>query len=383
LQQPSAEPEVVLVEDSAGLRDVCQNLRSATTFSFDTEFIRERSYLPQLCLVQAAAPGFVALIDALKTDIKPFWDLVLDPSLTKVVHAGTQDLEMCYLRTHTPAANIFDVQVAAGFAGLVYPLSYGRLVEESLQVHIPQSKTLSDWSRRPLSPGQLRYAVEDVEYLVPLWTLLRGRLCELGREDWMREEMQTLVDQQRSSADPREAWRRVRGWRRLGRQTLASLRELAAWRESAAAEADVPPRTFLRDEAMRAVARIMPPTVRKLADVRGFPRPVARRNGEELIRILDAVREMPRESWPQAAPREGRSLDRSLIDRAIATGQALCQKHGLTHELLASRSNYIDLASSLQSGRKPQGDLRLMSGWRRGFAGEKVAAVLQARMSKG
>ena len=199
----------------------------------------------------------------------------------------------------------------------------------------------------------------------------------------MQEEMQVLVDQQRLNADPREAWRRVRGWKRLGRRTLAVLRELAAWRESAARQSDVPPRTFLRDQAIRAAARVLPRTVEELAAVRGFPRPVARRHGRKLVRMMEEVRNMPPESWPPSPPRESRAIPRDLIGRAMTQGQELCRRGHVAHDLFASRSNYIQLAEALKSGEEPPEGARLLTGWRREFAGEEVANVLRAAMKNG
>ena len=282
----SRDPAELMVTTNRQMRDVCSHLRSAGTFGFDTEFIRENSYRPQLCLVQVGTRDFCAMIDPFQVDMGPFWRLVLDPSLEKIVHAGEQDLEICFLQTSHPPRNIFDVQVAAALVGLHYPLSYGNLVLEMFDIEMKQGKSFTDWSRRPLSKGQLHYAAEDVQHLVALRDELHSRLTTLGRVTWMQEEMAPTEEATTYTYDSLKMVQRLRGWRQMGRRRLAILRELVTWRDSAARDADLPPRTLLRDGAVKNVARIMPKTIHELRDVKDFPRPLARRCGAEADRLL-------------------------------------------------------------------------------------------------
>ncbi len=370
----------LLVEDASELRGLCRNLRAARVFGFDTEFIRERSYRPQLCLVQVATADLIALIDPFKLQIDEFWQLLLDPALEKIVHAGQQDIEMCYLSTGNTPANIFDVQVAAAFTGLPYPMSYRNLVKRIRQVKLAHDATFSEWSQRPLTKGQLSYAADDVLHLVPLKEELDRKLHKLGRTAWMADEMQTLVAEERYAAHPQELWGKVRGQKQLGRGELAVLRELAQWRESAARQADLPPRTFLRDESLTAIARQMPKTVDQLQATRGFPKPLANRAGKAVLRAVRKGRETPKAKLPHAAAGKGDSpANKMLTDLAIAIGESLCLRQGLSHNVLASQSDYAELVRALRHKGADLGHLKLMTGWRKDFAGTAITEVLTGK----
>ena len=373
------DPAELMVTSDGQLRAVCKRLRAAGTFGFDTEFIREKTYLPQLCLVQAATKDFVAMIDPFEVEMGPFWKLVTDPSLEKVVHAGQQDLEICHLQTQRTPANIFDVQVAAALVGREYPLSYGNLVLEVFGIEMKQGKSFSDWSRRPLSQGQLHYAVEDVHHLVALRDDLRRRIRSLGRLAWMGEEMAPAEDPSTYAYDSLKALQRIRGWRRMGSQRLAILRELVTWRDAAARRADVPPRTLLRDGPMKCVAKDMPRTIKALCDIKGFPRPLAHRRGKEVIETLEMALRLPKSDWPEAAPRESDPDDKVLISRTIEAVSEFCLAGDLNPSIVANRANYVDLLHVLRFGRRPAAAVRLDGGWRKKLVGKLAKDLLIAR----
>ena len=376
----STDPSEFLVTDSKQFHEVCKALREAGMFGFDTEFIRERSYLPQLCLIQAATPDLVALIDPFQVDAREFWELVADADICKIVHAGTQDLEMCYLHIKRPGANIFDVQVAAGLVGLGYPLSYGKLVQGLLARKSLQDKSYSEWSRRPLGPGQLHYAVEDVIHLDMVHKILKKRLKKLGRETWLRQEMQPLESTDMFDCKPQDRWRRVQGWQRLNRRKLAILRELAAWREQGARRHDVPPRTFLRDQVLTALSRQMPTTVKELRHTKGFPRPLASKEGKNVLQAIETGRNVPEAKLPDSAqPKDENPVDKMLVDLVSATGQSICLARDLCHSLFASRSLYAALVSAVRYGIPEPDSLKLLTGWRRKFAGKRLKEMLAGK----
>ena len=372
-------PAALMVTDPRRLEETCAALRQGGEFAFDTEFIRERSYRPQVCLVQAAAADFIALIDPLQMDIRPFWDLVLDPAVRTIVHAGEQDLELCHLWTGATPANLFDVQVAAGLVGLSYPLSYDRLVRELVGETVGKSESFSEWARRPLNRSQLRYAAEDVLYLLPLKQRLEASLASLGREAWMREEMTRFEEAAFYSREAGEAWTRVRGSEGLSRRGRAVLRELAIWRERAAETEDVPPRTCLRDEVMVGLARRTPRGAGELRDIRGLPAPLASRHGPDLLAAIARGLAVQEDDRPEADPkRDEHPAERMLADLASAAGQGLCLSGSVAHSLFATRGDYQDLARAACDRKSFEGaSLRLMSGWRREFAGEALAKVLK------
>lgn len=375
----TSKPAEQMVTTDRQLQQVCKALREAGTFGFDTEFIRERSYLPQVCLVQAAAPGVVVMIDPFEVDMSPFWDLVLDATLEKIVHAGQQDLEMCYLHTGRAGANIFDVQVAAGMAGLPYPLSYEKLVRQVLGVRVPAGQTYSEWSRRPLTDSQLRYAVADVLHLTPLRNDLKGRLKALGRLGWLKEELRPWEEAEPYAGKGPGLWQRIRGWKALRPRQLAILREVAPVREEAARKADVPPRTLLRDEVLAGVARKTPRSIGELQAIRGFPRPLAKKIGRPLLAAVEKGLRVPEADLPRsAAPKEDDPVDRMLTDLAAAAGQSLCIDLKLDHGLFAVRSDYVQLVRALHhaDGRSSP---KLLTGWRKEFAGQTLLDMLTGR----
>ncbi len=360
------DPASLVVDTPEAMTRACHELRREGVFGFDTEFIREQSYLPRLCLVQAATSSFVALIDPFAVNLDEFWALLRDESLVKVVHSGEQDLEMCHIHGRCTPANLFDVQLAAGLVGLPYQMSYGRLVQEMLGLDVPQGHSFSDWSRRPLSKDQLEYAAVDVTYLAAIHKDLSARLHSLGRQEWLREEMAAALAME-FCPPPHQSWMRVRGRERLGANKLAVLRELAAWRESAAAEADVPTRTFLRDDVLITLSATMPTTVAELAAARGFPRPLAREQGQRVLDAIERGRRADPSQWPAAAPREMElASHRQTVDNLIVAGTAMCQTMQISPELFASRRTYTELVHAIRKGR-PLETLRMMTGWRKGL----------------
>jgi ribonuclease D len=264
--------------------------------------------------------------------------------------------------------------------GLGYPLSYGKLVQALLGEKTLQDKSYSEWSHRPLSPGQLRYAVEDVIHLDSIHKILKKRLKKLGRETWLRQEMQTLESTDLFDCKPQDRWRRVQGWQRLNRRRLAILRELAAWREQGARRYDLPPRTFLRDQVLTALSRHMPTTVKELRDTKGFPKPLAGKEGKTVLQAIETGRNVPEAKLPDPnQPKDENPVDKMLVDLVSATGQSICLAEDLCHPLFASRSHYAALVSSTRYGTPKPDTLKLLTGWRKKFAGKRLKEMLAGK----
>ena len=368
------EYDRLVVSDPVRLREVCRSLRSAGAFAVDTEFIREQSYTPRLCLVQVATADTLALLDPLAIDLTEFWPLLVDPAIVKVAHAGAQDWEMCYHACGQPPANMFDVQIAAGLAGLAYPMSYGRLVQQIFNVEIPQGHSFSDWLRRPLTTKQLEYAAVDVAYLMPAHEFLQARLTELGRTDWLRQEMLPFEGTELYWCEPAQAWRKVRGIGRLNPNELAVLRELARWRETAAAVADLPARTFLGDPALVSLARAKPDTTAAVAACRFVPRPLASQYGDVILQAVRAGLATPKDQQPRL-PKSSPPLDgdKNLVNQLVAAGVQHCQANRVTPELFAAKHNYTELVRALTGRRKPSHPPHLLTGWRKPLTLEILA----------
>lgn len=368
-----------MIATDHALATLCSELKACGAFGFDTEFIRERSYVPQLCLIQAAPPGGrPVLVDPLEVDPQPFWNLVLDPAVQKVVHAGEQDLELCFRHTGRLPQNIFDVQIAAGFVGLEYPLSYSRLVEQLTGREVPTGSSFSEWGRRPLEPKQIAYASADVEFLMTIRDDLAGRLAQAGRESWLAEEMAEWSAAESYEMRPEHAWLRVRGGERMRGKKLAALRELACWREKQAERQDVPPRTCLGDDVLRRVAREKPETVDDLAALKGFPRPLARRRGKEVLAAMRRGLKTPLDRCPPQ-PLSGRSgsEDKPLVDALMAAGREACAAAGVSHELFGSRAGYQELVYVWKHPKQDWPAPKLIRGWRKELAGAALQHAWQ------
>ncbi|MFN2389785.1 MAG: ribonuclease D, partial [Actinomycetota bacterium] len=250
---------LLLVSDPGELEEAVAEARAGGSVGLDTEFLREKTYKAKLCLLQLATRRAIYLVDPLAgLDLREVGDLISDPAVEVVVHAGRQDFELFYVGWGIVPRNVFDVQVAAGFAGLGGSLPYGRLVQAATGVALEKGESYSDWCKRPLTPSQLDYAADDVRYLLPAREHLGARLEQMGRTDWVREEMKLLEDPATYSIDVNEVWRKVSGRGSLSGRQVSVLRELARWREETALRRDIPRGWVVKDQVLVELARRAP-----------------------------------------------------------------------------------------------------------------------------
>lgn len=290
-----------LITHSAALAEFCAGLASADFIAVDTEFMREKTYWPILCLLQIAGPDNAAAIDPLAPgiDLTPVLALMTDASVLKVFHAARQDVEIFFHLTGAVPAPLFDTQVAAMVCGFGESASYETIAAKLAGATIDKSSRFTDWSHRPLSERQLHYALADVVPLRKAYERLAARLEKTGRTSWVAEQMALLSDPKTYRNEPAEAWRRLKP-RTQNRRTLALVRELAAWREAAAQKRDVPRNRLVRDEALLEIAAHPPRHVEDLARIRALGRPVAEgRIGAEILAIVERARALPESAWPE------------------------------------------------------------------------------------
>jgi ribonuclease D len=290
-----------LITDSVALAEFCAGLASADFIAVDTEFMREKTYWPVLCLIQIAGPDSAAAIDPLAPgiDLAPVLALMKDARVLKVFHAARQDIEIFFRMTGAVPAPLFDTQVAAMVCGFGESASYETLAAKLAGAAIDKSSRFTDWSHRPLSERQLHYALADVVPLRKVYERLATRLDKTGRATWVADQMALLTDPKTYRNDPADAWRRLKP-RTQNRRTLALVRELAAWRELAAQRRDVPRNRLLRDEALLEIAAHPPRHVEDLARIRAFGRSLAeRRVGAEILAVIEHARAVPEAAWPE------------------------------------------------------------------------------------
>jgi ribonuclease D len=281
------------------LKDFCEVISSAPIVAFDTEFVSEDTYTPELCLVQVAAGGRLAIIDPLVVqDLSAFWNLVTEPGRETLVHAGREEFRFCLRATGKRPHRWFDVQLAAGLIGMEYPASYGTLTQRLLGKSLSKDETRTDWRRRPLSAKQLEYALQDVADLEAMRNILRDRLEKLGRLSWLESELedwQVQIEQYEAG----ERWQRVGGISGMSPRSLAVVREIWNWRDSEAQRRNIPPRRILRDDLIVELAKRKSSDVRSIRALRGLERgdiqkhiPKIAESVERALKLSDA--DLPR-----------------------------------------------------------------------------------------
>jgi ribonuclease D len=367
----SATPPVAT---SVDLLDALARLAAGDFVALDTEFMRESTYFPKLCLIQAASSDACVVIDPLALpDLDPLWQFLGQRARTKVLHAARQDLEVLATATRgQPVPGpIFDTQIAAALLGHPAQIGYGSLVAERLSHTLAKGHTRTDWTRRPLTPEQLQYAEDDVRYLAPLYLDLRAALEAAGRLDWLHEETRELERLDLHRTDPDAAWRRLKGLDRLHPQQRATAKLLAQWREAAAIKHDKPRGWILADDALREIAERLPASIRDLEGIRNLPPGVVRRRGDELMALIergrgDAANEAAASNPPRPQPQQ-LALVTKLMNLARETGQ-----HAkINAELLATRRDIEQLVFARRTEH-------LLSGWRRDVIGEPLLAAARA-----
>jgi ribonuclease D len=357
-----------IVTTAPELAELCARLAAQPRIGLDTEFLRERTYRAQLCLLQVSLPDAAQCIDPLALgELAPLAAVLGAASVTKVMHASRQDLEVL-LPVAGLTRPVFDTQIAAALTGLPAQIGYAEAVRRLLGKELAKSHTRTDWSRRPLSPEQLQYAREDVLYLLPLAAHLQEQLQQLGRLDWLAEELAALDDATALTIAPDDAWLRLKGLRDLdpGRARLA--RALAAWRERSAVEHNRPRGWILDDAVLRDMVLQVPRTVDELAQIADMPPGLVKRRGDELLACVDAAQVPQPPPPPPMRPRP--DLEQAALVRKLSgISQTVAKELNLVPEVLATRRDLEQLAQGRRDGT-------LLRGWRRAQLGERLLAAL-------
>jgi ribonuclease D len=375
---PRGAPTLITTEEQ--LTELIGHLRSAGRFAYDSEFIGELTYVPKLCLIQVASAERITLVDPLTgLNLDPFWELIADPAIEKIVHAGEQDLEPIVRHLGRAPANIFDTQIAAGFIGLPYPLSLSKLVNETAGVKIGKGLTFTHWDQRPLSAMQLRYAADDVRYLLLAREKIGQQLDALGHAVWAAEECDSRCNPSLFKFDPEQQYLRVRGAGSLSPRNLAILRALTIWRDTAAREADVPPRAFLKDEILIDLARNPVKSVDKLDRVRGLPRPVEAEHGDRIVELTALALALPDADLPETKDSEPTPRDKFRTDSLWAVTQCLCTGQSIDVAVVTSRQEINDLYKHLTNSSNDEETPRLLQGWRQDAVGQKLRQLVAGK----
>ncbi|MEO5703298.1 MAG: ribonuclease D [Gammaproteobacteria bacterium] len=363
------------VDTPSQLSDLCKRLRTSSWIALDTEFMREKTYYAQFCLLQIANEELVACVDPMALNIDPLLDLIYDPAVVKVMHSARQDLEIFYDLRHALPYPLFDTQIAATVSGYGDQVGYGALVEGMFSVDLDKSHTRTDWGQRPLDPKQLRYAADDVRYLVQIYMRQRDELTRNGRLDWLAEDFAELTDVQKYINSPLSAWRRIRQANTLKGVQLAVLRALAAWREERAKAANKPRKWIISDDILLELARHMPLDTERLGKIRGLEAQTLKRSGGDIITLIAESRNLPKEQWPQLeAPVRLDARQEALVDTLMAVVRMRGTENAVSPATLTTRKELESLVLG-------QHDVPILHGWRGALVGRDLLALLQGKLS--
>ena len=368
----------MLITNSSDVADFCARAANSEFVTVDTEFVREKTYWPILCLIQIATREEAVAIDPLAKgiDLEPVYDLMRDTSILKVFHSASQDMQIMYNASGGMVEPVFDTQIAAMVSGYGDQPAYATLVQRIVGETIDKRSQMTDWARRPLTDNQVDYAIGDVTYLIDVYDKLNEELEEAGRTTWAHEEMRHLRNEDLYDVDPRDLWRKVR-LRRPTRRALAVLREITEWRELSAQNRDIPKGWICRDEALAEIALNTPETPAALERVRGVNDRFANgRDGKALLAAVQIGLDIPDDDCPD--PEKGRPPLRGH-ETLVALLQALLKlrsdENGVAAQLIANRKELDRIAT------EEEPDVRTLSGWRREIYGNDALALKRGEIA--
>ncbi|MBN9451004.1 MAG: ribonuclease D [Bosea sp.] len=366
-----------LISDTAALSAACDRLATHPFVTVDTEFLRETTYYPKLCLIQIASPDEAVLVDPLSPDLDlaPFFGLMVDENVVKVFHAARQDLEIVWLLGRVLPTPLFDTQVAAMVCGYGDSVGYEQLANDLAKARIDKSSRFTDWSRRPLTEAQLAYAESDVTHLRDIYLALKADLDASGRESWVAEEMSVLTSPSTYEVKPENAWQRLKGRIRKPRE-LPNLMEIAAWREREAQTRDVPRQRVLKDDAMMDIVQRGPRSVEALAELRSVPNGFERsRNGAEVLAAIERAAAIDPKTLPRLERERGRPTSAAVLDLLKVLLKAIADAERVAPKIIASTDDLEAIASD------DLAEVPALQGWRRSVFGEKALALKDGSLS--
>jgi ribonuclease D len=366
-----------LITTTADLAAVCDRFASHPFVTIDTEFLRDSTYYPKLCLLQMASPDDGVLVDPLADglDLAPFFALMADERVVKVFHAARQDLEIVWTLGRMLPKPLFDTQIAAMVCGYGDSVGYEQLANDLAKARIDKSSRFTDWSRRPLSDAQLSYALSDVTHLRDIYLALKADLEETGRTEWLVEEMAVLNHPGTYETQPRDAWMRLKGRVRKPRE-VALLMELAAWREAEAQTKDVPRGRILKDDALMDIVQRAPREPEALSDLRSLPRGFERsRSGAEVLEAVERALTIDPKTLPRLDREHRNGGNGAVLDLMKVLLKAVSDAERVAPKIIATMDDLEAIASD------DEADVPALKGWRRTLFGEKALALKSGRLS--
>jgi ribonuclease D len=369
---------MVLITKEKELAEICRQIGEDRRCAIDLEFVPERTYEPVLCLIQIATTAGAALVDPLAgLDLSPLWQALNQEGILVVLHAGSQDLELIYALSGNIPINVFDTQIAAGFAGFGYPIGYGKLLNQLLGVTIAKTESFTDWTTRPLTDSQVEYAIEDVLHLLPMYDELCEQLRRIGRLEWAVEECKRLSNADRYVRDKTQDFLRIKGASALNRRGLAVLQTLCSWRNSEARRVNRPAKSIVADNTLLELARRPPREVSEIQRIRGVRIDQIRAYGSPMLTAIEKGKAVPDADcpiWPSSRIPPKREV--LLADMLFACLKVMTYEIDLATELVATRDELQTLIKVVREGKSESNGLPLLQGWRKEIAGGKLLQML-------
>jgi ribonuclease D len=360
------------IETNQDLEKFIAACAKASVLAIDTEFLREKTYYPQLCLLQLATDGQEAIVDPLAPiDLKALVPLLTDERVVKVFHAGDQDRAILYHELGAVVRPVFDTQRASLILGVSQQMGLATLVRHFCGVNLRKGESFSDWSQRPLTKTQIDYALDDVRYLPTVYKKMIAELTASGRLEWLEQDFQAMEDESRYRVDVREVWQKLKGVSSLRGSKLACVREIAAWREMVAQQRDLPRKWIIPDELLVEIAKHEPDSLDALFRIRGLKERLGRKWPNELLAAVSKARKLPPSEWP-------------IVERPASIDMNTTAKIDLMNALLHHRAKELHIASSFLASHGElvklalgeHEDLQLLAGWRRKLIGDELLRLL-------
>lgn len=372
-------PQFITTQEQ--LQQLCVDLRRSTILAFDTEFVAEDTYRPELCLVQVATDDVLAIIDPLECgSLDEFWELMLDPERQTIVHSGREEILFCFRAMGKLIPSLFDIQVAAGFLGFDYPASYGNLVQRFTGNVLDKEETRSDWRRRPLTARQLQYASQDVRDLPVIYRMLSEQLTKLGRLPWLEEELE-VRQADLASTERQEQWHRMSGIHSLNGHALAIARGLWVWRDTQAQRRNLPPRRILRDDLLVELARRGTSDVKRISSLRGMEHRHLRAAIEDIAAIIEQARQEPLPKWPRRT-KFGSGQPSGMLTQYLGAALAyICKTKRIAPSIVGTADDLRDFV--LYRSETQQTDFEppaLLIGWRASIVGRYLDDLLAGKL---
>ena len=365
-----------IIRDNNTLKKFCKKCINEKVLAIDTEFIRENTYYPILCLIQIASNSFSAVIDPLsEIDLEPVWEILSNKNILKVFHAGRQDIEIFFNLTGKIPTPVYDTQIAAMFCGLGDQVSYDGLVNNFLNLTISKESQFSNWLQRPLTNKQLEYALSDVNYLIKIFPLIKKIIRETNREDWVEKELACLSNKKIYEINPIEIWKKIK-IKNPKREILNILKYLAEWREIECKKRNIPRNRLIRDEILVTLSQLKPINIFSIKKIRGIPKSLNNKDLNEILKIIKLCCEIEPEKWPKIPKQTKKlSVNKASLDLLKLLLTYCSQKSGLAEKLIADAD---ELRLILDGQMK---DLKVFKGWRNEIFGKFVDQLLKGKIA--